>query len=242
MILPNVRASFGAAEVQALIRCLAEGTGLPASRWEAQLRAEGLDALLDHPEALPALMSRTPAVAAIPAPLAFYVIARRALLDVGVRDRRIADYIAALLTEFGYRDRAFRIHPYDEKEYRYLVDLVADLDASAERRRFLLYAHLGNFALWLSGLFPDHITARVQRRGAPGLRYYEDLGAFGYRSAAEFEVASALDLADLYRDAADLFGVLRRALNRVSDRYFFPVPPDPAERLLRQVVDELELN
>lgn len=241
MILPNVRASFGPAEAHALIRCLAEDTGHPEAGWKRQLREEGFDTLLDHPQSLPALMTNR-GVSTVPAALAFYVLARRALLDVGVRDLRIADYIAALLTEFGERGRAFRVTRHDDKEYYYLVDLVADLDQSAAQRKFLLCAHLGNFSLWLSGLYPEHISARLRRRGAPGLDYYEDLGAFGYRAAAESEWADAFDLADLYRDAADLFRVLRRALNRLSDRYFFPVPPFPADRLLRQVADELGLN
>ncbi len=204
MILPNVRASFGPTEVGALLRCLAADTGQPEVGFERTLQEEGLDALLDAPATLPALMAAR-GLAAVPASLAFYVLARRSLLDAGVSDRRIADYIAALLSEFGERDRAFRVARYDDKAYDSLVDLVADLDQAAAQRKFLLCAHLGNFALWLAGLFPDHITARVHRKGAPGLGYYEDLGAFGYRSAAEFEWASALDLADLYRDAADLF-------------------------------------
>lgn len=241
MILPNVRAAFGAAEVQALIQCIAEHAAQPAERWERRVSDEGFDALLDHPQALPAVLAR-PGVATLPAPLVFYVIVRRALLDAEVPDRRIADYLAALLSEFGERDRAFRVTRHDDKEYRYLLDLVADLDASGHPRKFLLCAHLGNFALWLAGLYPDHIVARVHRRGAPGLAYYEDLGAYGYRAAADFEWAHALDLASLYRDAADLFRVLRRALNRISDRFFFPNPPPPADRLLRQVVDELGLN
>lgn len=241
MILPNVRASFGAAETQALVQCVADHAGQPAEHWERRVSEEGLDALLDHPATLPAVMGRR-GIATLPASLVFYVIVRRALLDADVPDRRLADYLATLLTEFGERDRAFRVTRHDDKEYRYLVDLVADLDASADPRRFLLCAHLGNSALWLAGLFPDHIIARVHRRGAPGLGYYEDLGAFGYRTAADFEWAHALDLASLFRDAANLFRVLRRTLNRISDRFFFPIAPAPADRLLRQVADELELN
>ena len=43
-------------------------------------------------------------------------------------------------------------------------------------------AHLGNYALWLSGLFPDYIEARHWRRGAPDLDYYEEMGRRGSRS------------------------------------------------------------
>lgn len=242
MILPNIRPSFGRPETQVLIEQLARHTTRPADHWERRLGDEGLDALLDHPAALPSLMEGG-GLSTVPASLVFYVLVRRALLDVGVTDSRIADYIASLLVEFGRRDRAFRIAQHDDEEYRYLLDMVGDIaEEPTTRRKFLLCAHLGNFSLWLAGIYPDYVVARVQRRGAPGLRYYEDLGAFGYRSAAETQLALALDLADIYHEAAELFPVLRRALNRLSDRYFFPVPPLPADRLLRQVADELGLN
>lgn len=242
MILPKMRAAFDRAEAQVLVQQLARHTMRPAAHWERRLGEDGLDSLLDHPAALPSLMEGG-GVSTVPAPLLFYVLVRRALLDVGVTDPRIADYIASLLVEFGRRDRAFRIADHDDVEYQYLVDIVGDMAGEpAARRKFLLSAHLGNFSLWLSGIYPDYVVARVHRRGAPGLRYYEDLGAFGYRSAAETKLALALDLADIYHQAAELFPVLRRALNRVSDRYFFPLPPSPADRLLRQVADELGLN
>ncbi|NIQ54284.1 MAG: hypothetical protein GWN71_21220, partial [Gammaproteobacteria bacterium] len=73
--------------------------------------------------------------------------------------------------KFGEENRAYRIDDTDQTTYFYLVDILSDMDGATGRRAFLLRAHLGNFALWLSGLFPDRIQARV-RRGAPGLEYY----------------------------------------------------------------------
>ncbi len=86
------------------------------------------------------------------------------------------------------------------------------------------------------------MVARVHRRGAPGFPYYEDLGATGFRLASECELAGRFDLADLYCDVADGFRVVRRALNRISDRYFFPACPTPVDRLLRQVSDRAEFD
>ena len=120
-----------------------------------------------------------------------------------------------------------------------VLDLVTDLESeSSERRQFLLRAHIGNYALWLSGLFPDYVIARVHRKAAPGLDYYENVGASGYLTASEFELADRYDLRDVYRQVARSFGGVRRALNRISDRYFFPVPTSQIDRLLRQVADQ----
>ncbi len=242
MILPNLRASFGSAEIDLLLRILEERTRRSRQRWERQLVEEGLDSLLDHPQTFSAVM-RAGRVSTISPNLVFYVMVRRTLLEGGLEDASIADYVAALLVEFADAGRAYRIARHDDKMYHYLVDLITDIEEeSSDRRQFLLRAHLGNYSLWLSGLFPDYVVARVHRRGAHGLDYYEDLGATGYRMASECELAGHYDLARIYREVAGGFGTVRRALNTVSDRYFFPVPPSPVDRLLRHVVDDLEVH
>lgn len=242
MIVPNVRASFGSEEIDLLTALLARRTGRKRAYWQDHFAEQGLDSLLDHPEVLPALMEGG-GIRAIPAHLAFYVMVRHTLLESGVDDPVIADYVAALLTDFGQGGRAFRIAPYDDRSYHYLVDLIADLEEeSSEQRQFLLRAHLGNYSLWLAGLFPDYVIARVHKKGAPGLDYYEDLGSAGYRLASECELAGRYDLVRVYRDCAERFRDVRRALNRMSDRFFFPVGAASVDRLLRQVVDNLELE
>lgn len=234
MILPNVRASFGRAEVGAIITAIAGSDAGARDRLDARLTSDGLDALLDDPRTLNAVLTGdhhgSPA-------LVFYLLVRHALLESGLDDRTLADYIAAILLEFGREDRAYRIAPDDPDTFHYLVDLVAAAETADGRRRFLVRAHLGNYALWLGGIFPDHVTYRVHRRGAPGLDYVEALGASGYRMAAESRLADQHGLATLYRTAADVFPDLRVALNRISDRYLFPGRGGSVNRLLRQVND-----
>ncbi len=233
MILPNVRASFGRAEAGAVIGLLSAGDGKTRERLLDRLRDEGFDGLLDDPRTLnAALTGRTD----LGQPLLFYLLVRHAMLEAGIDDRTLADYIAAVLIAFGHADRALRIADDHPDRFLYLVDLVAAADSPDGRQRFLVRAHLGNYALWLSGIFPDHVTARVQRRGAPGIDYFEALGASGYRLAADTDLAVRHGLDDLLRTAADAFPELRVALNRISDRYLFP-NPGSIERLLRQVSD-----
>jgi hypothetical protein len=234
MILPNVRASFGRTEASAVIRLLGSGDAARRDRVRDRLQDEGFDALLDDPRTLNAVLTSD---AGVSPGLIFYLLVRHALLESGIDDRTLADYLAALLVEFGREDRAFRIQDGDPDRYLYLVDLVAAMDGPDGRRQFLLRAHLGNFALWLSGIFPDYVVARVQRRGAPGIHYFETLGASGYRLAADSPLASRYGLDDVYRTAAHAFPALRMALNRIADRYLFPGGAGSLNRLLRQVAD-----
>lgn len=235
MILPNVRSSFDRADAQFVIWLLTSGAESAREREEARLHEHGLDAILDDPRTLNAVLAGSRFSSARPE-LVFYVLVRHALLEDGITDRGVADYLAALLVTFGRGGRAWHIAE-DTTEYRYLVDIAAAADQSSGRRAFLLRAHLGEFALWLSGIFPDHITARVQRRAAPPLSYYEEMGSTGYRLASRFDEAEVHGMAELYRNCADFFPALRVALNRVADRHLFPVTGDRIDRLLRQVAD-----
>ncbi len=118
-----------------------------------------------------------------------------------------------------------------------IEDILADLEASGGERRFRIMTHLGNYALWLSGLYPDHIEQRRWRRGGPDLEYYEELGRLGFRMAAEHMLAQEHGLSALYAEASERFVALRLALNSVSDTLLFPAVNTP-ERLMRQVRDE----
>ena len=236
MIIPNVRSSFGRNEAAYLVWLLSRGNEQTSELWAGRLREEGFDAILDDPRTFNALMAGRE-LSSAPPELVFYLLVRHALLEDGIGDRGLADYLAALIAAFGRGGRAYQIGD-EPTEYHYLTDIIAEGDRSSGRRAFLLRAHLGEFALWLSGLFPDHITAREQRRGAPGLDYFEQLGSTGFRMASRYSDAEEIGLADLYRNCADFFPALRVALNRVSDRHVFPATGDRIDRLLRQVADQ----
>ena len=231
MILPNVRAAFGPRELTFLVGALGD-TPVAREKIAARLADEGIDRLLDDPRTLDAVMGG--GISAAPLGLLCYLLVRRALLAVDVEDRTIADYLAALLVEFTSTTRQTE----QARNFSYLVDVVGEAAQSPAARAFELHAYLGEFSLWLSGVFPDRIFARVHRRGAPGLTYYEEMGVAGYRVAAGSPRASDLGLAELYQDCAERFADLRVALNRVSDRHLFPATAPSIDRMLRQVATD----
>jgi hypothetical protein len=232
MIVPNVRASFGRREAEFLL-------SLSGAGGEERLREEGIDALLDDAALVRALLRRR-GVDAAPAPLVFYLLVRHALLEREIHDRQLADYTAAVLLEFG----RVRGRPVEEAsplpDTLYLADVLAELEQARGEREFRLRAHLGNLALWLAGVFPDRITHRVRRRGAPPLSYYDELGAAGFRGAAGMRIALEHGLGDLFLRFADEFSTVRSALNGLSDALFFPHPADAIERVLREVTDRFQ--
>jgi hypothetical protein len=184
MIRADVRARLDRHDAQLALRLLAGGDGDAYAHWERVLADAGFDAILDDPALAAALRTR-PAGAHASLPLFCYVVVRHALRAAGEGDRRLADYLASLVLHFGLRDRARRVAAGDDEVYETLADLLAAAEAEGRagdpRRALLVRAHLGNYALWLSGLFPDHVEARRWRRGGPDLDYYEAMGCRGFR-------------------------------------------------------------
>src|SRR5512138_903528 len=172
MILANVRQHLTRDDAQLALRLIARGSSNVIDEAETTLREQGLDAVLDDPRLLTGLMAaRQGAHASLP--LFAYVVVRHALRDVGEADRTLADYVAAILLHFGMGDRATRVGESDDEIYTTLAELTQALESADAPRSFLVRAHLGNYALWMSGVFPDYIETRRWRRGGPDLDYYE---------------------------------------------------------------------
>jgi hypothetical protein len=229
----GLRGRISEQDVRLTLLLLSRGSTRRRRELEARLRAEGPDALLDDPELLERLVAvRTILVPS--EPLFYYVAVRHTLLRAGLDDRALAEFLAGLLIEFGQRDRAYRVDRSDENVHRYLVDLLAELEASGPDRRFAVLLHLGNYALWLAGLFPDHIAARRLRHGGPDVSYYDALGRRGYEGAADHPLAAPAGLSVVLHVAAQRFPTVRLALNRLSDRVFFPAAYTP-DRILRDL-------
>jgi hypothetical protein len=235
MILANMRGRLRAADLRLVVLALGRGDAARRARLERLLLEEGPDRLLDDPELLGALLAVRSLVLPSP-PLFTYVAVRHTLLAAGVDDRTLADYLAALLLEFGRNGRHSRVRPTDDESYHYLVDIVADMAEHDEagERGFLLQAHLGNYSLWLAGLFPDYIAARRSRAGGPDLPYYDELGRHGYELASRHRLAQHFGVAGIFGAAAARFPALRAAFNRLSDRLFFPNVLTP-DKLLRSL-------
>ncbi len=236
MILANVRQCLTRGDAQFAVRLIARGSSSELDVLEHTLRDEGLDAILDDPRLRAALLEQSHAAHAS-IRLFTYVVVRHALREVGEGDRGLADLVAAVLLHFGARDRARRIREYDDQVYDTLASLLADAECSDPTRAFLVRAHLGNYALWLAGIFPDYIEARRHRRGGPDLEYFDEMGRRGYELAAAHRLAAQYGVQPLFAHAAERFGRLRFALNRVSDGIFF-ARHHSASKLMRQVRDE----
>ena len=233
MIMPAIRASVTRDDALHLAELIGHRDPELRAGARARLDAHGIDTLLDDPRLRNALLT-APCVRARPC-LILYVLVRQALLESGIGETEIADYVASMLLRFGEGDRSPCASDHKARGPAYLVDMMGEIGEAVGRRKFLLRLHLGNYALWISGMFPDYLEARVRRRGAPPISYYEELGAHGFFSAAASSEARHWGIDGVLQGVAEDFGRVRRALNQMSDRFFWPGAGNPVDRVLREV-------
>lgn len=236
MIQADLRHTLTRDDAQLALHLVAPDSPRERASAENALQHDGIDALLDDARLLQALTADRRAVRAS-LPMFVYVVVRHSLRELGESERAMADYVASVVVHFASHDRAWRIAVHDDESYHTLTALLADAEGGDAARSFLVRQHLGNYALWLSGLFPDHVSLRKWRRGGPDLAYYDEMGRQGFLLASEHRMADSSGLRPVLARAAGEFPLIRQALNRVSDRLLFPGLHSP-ERLMRQVADE----
>ena len=104
--------------------------------------------------------------------------------------------------------------------------MLGALRTADERTSFYIRVHMGNYSLFLAGVFPDRIRFRAEARGFPDLKYYEEVGRTQYRVASDHRLAHRYELNKILSTLAERFGTTRVALNDLADRLFSLGDPD----------------
>ncbi|MBC2596295.1 hypothetical protein H5P28_18670 [Ruficoccus amylovorans] len=179
------------------------------------------DALLDEAVVFQTVLD-SPRSLNISPGLYFYLLVRHSLKQSGVDDRELADYLATLLLDYLPDRSENRMH------VPYLGDCMSEIAASAGTDRFFLVVELADRLLFLTGLFPAHFEHRRQRRGAPSLGFYENVGLAHYRSASAHTLAREFCLEPIFKALGEAFHEVRLGLNRIGDNLAFAGDDGPA--------------
>jgi hypothetical protein len=226
MIRANCRARFTAADFDFIVRTLARSQTDQVSLVDLLSDVETRDSILDHPRLVAAILNNCGHLR-ISSQFYFYVLARHVLQQGGIGDRKLCDYIASLLETFS---RASRLQVPQTPEYpaesatadsscgeQYISDMLIALTRATPEQAFLLRAHIGNYSLFISGIFHEN-TQRRSLRGGPDIEFYEQVGRTNYQLVASHAVARRCELDDVFEGLADLFREVRLALNQLSDQ------------------------
>jgi hypothetical protein len=153
--------------------------------------------------------------------LLFNVLLRRILTgERTAKERGVINYLANLLSLFVRTDRLYRVQQYDQETHENFVELIEEATYGDSRRQFLVYAHIGNYALFLTGLFPEWIEYRHRYQRRPvSPAFYTDLGRAYFERAAAHALAREYRLNEVFFRLAFMFDHYKSALNQLANRY-----------------------
>lgn len=216
MIRANCRVRFTAADFDFIVRTLGRSRADNVSLVDLLSDAETLDSILDHPRLVETILNNAGHLR-ISSQFYFYILARHVLQQAGIGDRKLSDYIGSLLETFSRANQLRSPDKIDNHVHEYVSDMLIALKRATPEQTFLLRAHVGNYSLFISGIFHEN-TQRRSLRGAPDIEFYEQIGRTNYQLVASHETARRCELNDVFKGLADRFHDVRLALNDLSDR------------------------
>lgn len=235
VIRPNCRTQFTAADYEFLSSVLPSQEDASKGLIRLVRDQDSLDLILDKPLVFRAVLDLRSCLR-VSLRFYFYVLVRHVLIREEIHDRDVADYVAEVLSEFSLLQRLRNPNPNDDRHLDYLHEMLEALERMEEEEQFAMQTHIGNYALFMSGIFPGHLQRRVERRAAPGFRFYEELGAAHFRMAGNHYLARRMDMVSIFMTLGQAFHVTRLALNHLSEKLVFL----ETDRAVRDLFSELE--
>ncbi len=220
VIQANCRAQFAAEDIEFVLSVLGKRIGTAECLVKLLADEDSRDLILDDEALFHALLERAGCLR-VSSRFYFYVLVRHVFRQAGLPDRAVADYVAEVLTEFARAERSRYLAPGQPHPIDYLFEMLAALNQADDHTSFYIRLHLGNYSLFLAGVFPERIQFRTEMRGSPGLAYYEGLGRSQYRAASDHRLAQRYELTEVLSTLSERFRATRAALNDISDRLFW---------------------
>jgi len=157
----------------------------------------------------------------------FVVLTERTFVQrLGWPDHDVAGYLSDLLTEFTHTDNLYRIRNARGKRVEEVAEMLLEADllerANTLEREREVHRHIGDFTLFMTGLFPEYVGNLRPSRSADALLDYVQVGKHSYAVVAEFTHGPYGSSAPLFRKLSENFelcvyglGFVREDLDRL---------------------------
>ena len=162
------------------------------------------------------------------------MVRRRFDADVRLPDRHLAAYLSGLLVDFTHVDNLYRIRDSRGRRLEDIGEMLLEsnplLGASSFDREREVRKHVGDYVLFMTGLFPESLTGR-QRFRQMRLDLFVDYmkaGKESYTVVSAFDQFEYKDEAPLFRKLADNFelcvfglNLVKQDLERLQRQYYY---------------------
>lgn len=129
-------------------------------------------------------------------------------VDVGICDPHLTDYLGSLLIDFVHVDHIYRLRSVDHEVIREVSRMEAEAclgpDVTEADRKRLINKYIGDFTLFWTGVYPEHLLPRHQG-GVDRMYEYLLQGKRSYGVACELTRAEDAPPADVLHQLSDQF-------------------------------------
>jgi len=141
---------------------------------------------------------------------------------LGVADPRLTDYLSLLLTRFIHFDSIYRLRSAAGRPLTELVDMVLEAEQlpAGGRTQREYYRHIGDFALFWTGVYPEALDQHRRQASKDALVSYTYQGKRGYLITSRLEEAEHHDeQAGLFRRLSEQFELCAIGLRKVREEW-----------------------
>jgi hypothetical protein len=142
--------------------------------------------------------------------------------DIGLRDSEVQDYVVNMLTEFCEVEQLFRISTANERRLDDVGEMLMEADpiygpAPSFDRERQVRKHIGDYTLFLAGMFPESINRfRLRRQRLENFVDFVKAGKESYFIVSKFDQFEYARLAPLFGKLAHEFESCVYGLNLVK--------------------------
>jgi hypothetical protein len=106
------------------------------------------------------------------------------LIQTRFRHDDILFYLANLLVDFVFVENMYRPGRGGHERGEYLIEMLQMAGETEMPEKKACYKHVGDFSLFMLGMFPEYIA---RRRNALSANYYSNFDRIGYKAAGDLE-------------------------------------------------------
>jgi hypothetical protein len=162
---------------------------------------------------------------------------RRTFIDLNLINFQVLEYIASVLTRFSRTENLYHIKQIPHLKLESIVETLLQTELShqgkealCEKDEILLCQHIGDFTLFMSGIFREY----VQRLGF--LQFYLLEGGRAYNRVYDYVYQEYGPNAVVFRDLSQQFENYSGALDYMKKVYFYyPLIDDEIRVLLKKL-------
>ena len=151
------------------------------------------------------------------------LVGRHYAHEVGIRDPQVVGYVAHLLTEFCDAEQLTKIHDAWDRPVSDLGEMLLESDpvygaAPSFDRERQVRKHIGDYALFFAGMFPESINhSRLRRQRLENLVEWVKAGKESYYIVSKFEYFEYAKVAPLFAQLSKKFEDCVYGLNLVKN-------------------------